>query len=82
VIELPAIMPSGKPVWPEFWKLEELMALKEELPVGKWNAQYQQQPTAEEGAIVKREWWKRWEADRPPTGGFYYSELGYGVFKE
>ena len=70
VIELPAIMPSGKPVWPEFWKLEELLALKEELPVSKWNAQYQQQPTAEEGAIVKREWWKRWEADRPPQCDF------------
>ena len=70
VIELPAIMPSGKPVWPEFWKLEELMALKEELPVSKWNAQYQQQPTAEEGAIVKREWWKRWEDDRPPRVDF------------
>ena len=70
VIELPAIMPSGKPVWPEFWKLEELLALKEELPVSKWNAQYQQQPTAEEGAIVKREWWKRWEADRPPPCDF------------
>ncbi len=70
VIELPAIMPSGKPVWPEFWKLEELLALKEELPVSKWNAQYQQQPTAEEGAIVKREWWKRWDADRPPQCDF------------
>ena len=70
VIELPAIMPSGKPVWPEFWKLEELLALKEELPVSKWNAQYQQQPTAEEGAIVKREWWKRWESDRPPQCDF------------
>jgi predicted phage terminase large subunit-like protein len=70
VIELPAIMPSGKPVWPEFWKLEELLALKEELPVGKWNAQYQQQPTAEEGAIVKREWWKRWEDERPPRVDF------------
>jgi predicted phage terminase large subunit-like protein len=70
VIELPAIMPSGKPVWPEFWKLEELMALKEELPVSKWNAQYQQQPTAEEGAIVKREWWRRWEGDRPPRVDF------------
>lgn len=70
VIELPAIMPSGKPVWPEFWKLEELLALKDELPVSKWNAQYQQQPTAEEGAIVKREWWKRWEADRPPPCDF------------
>ena len=70
VIELPAIMPSGKPVWPEFWKLEELLALKEELPVSKWNAQYQQQPTAEEGAIVKREWWRRWESDRPPQCDF------------
>ena len=70
VIELPAIMPSGKPVWPEFWKLEELMALKDELPVSKWNAQYQQQPTAEEGAIVKREWWQRWEHDRPPPVDF------------
>jgi predicted phage terminase large subunit-like protein len=70
VIELPAIMPSGKPVWPEFWKLEELLALKDELPVSKWNAQYQQQPTAEEGAIVKREWWMRWEHDRPPRVDF------------
>ena len=70
VIELPAIMPSGRPLWPGFWKLEELLALKEELPVSKWQAQYQQQPTAEEGAIVKREWWKRWEGDRPPSCDF------------
>ena len=27
VIEFPAIMPSGKPLWPEFWSLEELSAL-------------------------------------------------------
>jgi len=70
VIELPAILPSGRPMWPEFWKLEELLALKDELPVGKWNAQYQQQPTAEEGAIVKREWWKIWKHDRPPACDF------------
>jgi len=70
VIELPAIMPSGKPLWPEFWPLEELMALKAELPVSKWNAQYQQNPTGEEGAIVKREWWKRWEQDDPPNCQF------------
>jgi len=70
VIELPAIMPSGKPLWPEFWSLEELMALKEELPPYKWNAQYQQKPTGEEGAIVKRDWWKRWESERPPRCEF------------
>ncbi len=70
VIELPAIMPSGKPLWPEFWSLEELSALKDELPSSKWNAQYQQNPTAEEGAIVKREWWKIWEREEPPRCEF------------
>ncbi len=66
LIELPAIMPSGSPLWPEFWSLTELEALKEELPPYKWNAQYQQKPTGEEGAIVKRDWWKRWESNKPP----------------
>lgn len=70
VIELPAIMPSGKPLWPEFWSLGELEALKEELPPYKWNAQYQQKPTGEEGAIVKRDWWQIWEHDRPPKCDF------------
>ena len=70
VIEFPAILPSGNPLWPEFWSLEELSALKEELPPSKWNAQYQQSPTGEEGAIVKREWWKVWEKDDPPRCEF------------
>ncbi len=67
LIELPAIMPSGNPLWPEFWSIDELEALKEELPVSKWNAQYQQKPTGEEGALVKREWWQIWERERPPN---------------
>jgi len=65
VIQLPAIMPSGKPLWPEFWRIEELEALKSELPAAKWNAQYMQSPTSEEGAIVKREWWRVWDQDPP-----------------
>ena len=55
VIEFPAIMPSGKSLWPQFWPLEELESLRNELPAPKWNAQYQQNPTSEEGALVKRE---------------------------
>ena len=70
IIELPALLPSGNPLWPEFWPMEELEALKAELPVSKWNAQYQQKPTSEEGAIIKREWWKVWEAERPPSCEF------------
>ena len=66
VIELPAILPSGKPLWSQFWNLKELESLKAELPSSKWMAQYQQDPTAEEGALVKREWWKEWEYQEPP----------------
>ena len=70
VIEFPAILPSGNPLWPEFWPIEQLEALRNELPSGKWQAQYQQQPTSDVNAIVKREWWKNWEDDTPPACEF------------
>ena len=66
VIEFPAILPSGNPLWPEFWSLDELEKLHTELPNGKWMAQYQQQPTSDSSAIVKREWWKVWPNEHPP----------------
>ena len=66
VIELPAILPSGNALWPGFWKQEELESLKAELPVSKWNAQYQQNPTSEEGALIKREWWQEWTQTQLP----------------
>ena len=65
-IDFPAILPSGKALWPQFWDIKELEVLKEELPVSKWNAQYQQQPTSEEGALIKRDWWKVWDNENPP----------------
>tara|TARA_R110000824_G_scaffold274513_1_gene463203 strand:- start:1957 stop:3444 length:1488 start_codon:yes stop_codon:yes gene_type:complete len=70
IIELPAILPSGKPLWPGFWPLEQLESLKAELPVPKWSAQYQQDPTSEEGALIKREWWKEWKEKKPPSCEF------------
>jgi predicted phage terminase large subunit-like protein len=66
VIEFPALFENGKPLWPEFWSQKELLALKEELPNAKWMAQYQQNPTSETSAIVKREWWQVWEEEEPP----------------
>jgi len=70
VVEFPAIMDHGpgkeKPVWPEYWKLDELEKVKATLPVGKWNAQWMQKPTSEEGALIKREWWRRWKHDWIP----------------
>jgi len=70
VIEFPAILPSGNPLWPEFWSMKELQALKEELPNSKWQAQYQQAPTSDTSAIIKREWWKVWDSDVPPKCEF------------
>jgi len=66
VIEFPAILPNGKPVWPEYWKLEDLETAKASAGVNKFNAQYQQNPTSEEGAIIKREWWRDWDKDELP----------------
>ena len=66
IIDFPAIMPSGTPLWPAFWSKTALEALKAELPVAKWEAQYQQNPTSEEGAIIKREHWRIWEKDHAP----------------
>ncbi len=57
-ISFPAILPDGKPVWSEYWEKEELEKIKASLPIRNWSAQYMQEPTSEEGAILKREWWQ------------------------
>lgn len=70
VIEFPAILPSEKPLWPEFWSEKELLALRDELPHSKWSAQYQQNPTSEASAIIKRDWWGIWDSENPPHCDF------------
>ena len=65
VVEFPALMDHG-PVWPEYWNKEELEKVKATLPVGKWNAQWMQAPTSEEGAIIKREWWNKYKKENIP----------------
>jgi predicted phage terminase large subunit-like protein len=70
IIDFPAILPSGNPLWPEFWSINELNALQKELPNSKWMAQYMQHPTSEVSAIVKREWWQIWEEEDPPHCDF------------
>ena len=67
VVELPAIFEDGSPCWPEFWSLDDLTAVRASIPPSKWNAQYQQNPTGEENAIIPREWWKKWEQKNVPN---------------
>ena len=75
VVEFPAILDTidkktkesmQKPLWPEFFDLDALLRTKASMPVFQWNAQYQQEPTAEEAALVKREWWQMWKKEDPP----------------
>ena len=70
VVEFPAIFNENsekeKPLWPEFFDLEALHRTKASMPLFQWNAQFQQNPTAEEASVVKRDWWQIWKQDKPP----------------
>ena len=66
IVELPAILPSGKPLWPEQWPLEMLEKTKASLDPRYWNAQYMQQPTSESSAIIARKHWRIWPDENPP----------------
>jgi len=65
VVEFPAVL-NDEPLWPEFWKIDELKGVKASLSEQKWQAQWQQAPTSEEGAIIKKEWWKIWPKENIP----------------
>ena len=67
LIEFPAVLPSGNSLWPEYWNTEELESVKASISLQKWNAQWMQNPTSEEGAIIKREWWRKWTSSSIPT---------------
>jgi predicted phage terminase large subunit-like protein len=74
IIEFPAILDEHtedeRPLWPSFWSIEELRAVRATISVAKWQSQYQQNPTSEEGAIIKRDWWRVWEKEDPPPVEF------------
>ena len=75
VVDFPAIKDDGEALWPEFWPVEELLAKKAGMDVRYWNAQYMQNPVSEEGALIKREWWKTWEDEVPPQCEFTIMSL-------
>ncbi len=70
IVELPAILnedeDNEKSLWPEQWPLDSLKATKASIDPRYWNAQYMQQPTSENSAIVSRKMWRIWEPDDPP----------------
>lgn len=82
ILEFPAILPSGNPLWPGYWSLEELEKVKMSIGLKKWNAQWQQQPTNDDGAILKREWWRRWKYDEPPNCSYIIQTMDTAYSKK
>jgi len=74
--EFPAILNEGteneKSLWPEQWTLESLVQTRASMHhiMWQWFAQYQQNPTASEAAIIKREWIQWWPHEDPPRVDF------------
>ena len=66
IIEFPAILPSGKPLWKEFWELKELESIKASVSPSKWAAQYMQRPTGEGISIIPKDWFNIWDENKPP----------------
>lgn len=67
VIEFPAILPSGNPLWGNFWSLEELETIKASVSPSKWASQYMQRPTGEGISIVPKDWFQIWDEEKPPV---------------
>lgn len=73
VIRLPALAEPGdalgrsvgEALWPDRYPVDELASIKTLQGSYAFNALYQQRPSAPEGGLFKRTWWKYYE--RPPA---------------
>lgn len=66
---------TGGSYWPEMWSLDALKATRASTPARDWSALYMQNPTPEEGAIFKEDWFKPWQFEDPPTCDFVFLSL-------
>jgi len=79
VIGFPTIQPPGSSLCPEFWPIEELRRTRALLPPARWDANYQQEPVGEAGAIIKPEWWRHWPDTLPPAADYVVQSLGSSI---
>jgi len=56
----------GEALHPARYDIDALDRIKKVLTPRDWGALYQQNPTTDEGAILKRDQWNRWENNKPP----------------
>ena len=85
VIKIPALLddegatllglPAGESYWPEMWSTESMEQTKANTSAHDWSALYEQNPTPEEGALFKAEWFKEWPHDAPPNCSYVLMSL-------
>jgi predicted phage terminase large subunit-like protein len=57
---------EGEALHPDRYDLKARQRIKKATTSRDWGALYQQQPSTEEGAIIKRSQWNRWTSKEPP----------------
>lgn len=79
LLELPAINSNGEALWPEWYPLDALDRIRNNIGPREWSALYQQQPQPDEGTYFQREWFKHWET-RPALN--IYASSDYAVTED
>lgn len=64
---LPAIGDDGEPLWPSFWPLEAMLAIKGRISSYEWESLYQGRPSSRAGHVLQVEHLKRYH-HLPATG--------------
>jgi predicted phage terminase large subunit-like protein len=72
VLSLPAIAErdegwrkEGEALWPDRYPLSALRQIRSQIGGPAFASQYQQRPSAAEGAVFKRNWWQYWKGETP-----------------
>lgn len=74
---------AGMSFSPRRWPMKELMRQKHNMSSRSWDALYMQNPTDDEGSIIKRAWWRPWlSKDGKPPVCMYVLQIYDTAFEE
>ena len=79
IVEFPAIMPSGEPLWLNFGKGRASQG--QSTVRGQMECAVATKSYVRKAAMVKRDWWQEWEEEDIPDLD-YITVLRHRVFKE
>lgn len=80
VLNLPAILPDGGALWPTKYPIKRLEQIKAAIGERDWSALYQQEPSPDEGAYFKRDWFRTYTD--APKHLRVYGASDYAVTKD